>query len=360
MGQKTLVVLTPAFPESGSESNWVITQQLFTRTLSAHFPSLKIVILSLYYPYRTSGYEWQGMEVFTFNGTKRRKLLRVFFWDSVWGRLKKIRRENDVIGLFSFWCGECALIGHYFGKRHSIPHHCWLCGQDARQTNKMVKSIRPRPEELIAMSDFLGNEFYTNHGIRPRYTIPNGINPASFPPGRGTPGTSGISGERDIDILGVGSLSRLKRYDLFVDIVKSLQSAIPPIKAMLCGEGEGRENIEGLIREHGLEAHFRLLGETPNKEVLALMQRTKVLLHTSEYEGFGLVCLEALYAGAHVISFSHPMEADMPHWHNVRTREEMEEKARELLLSPDTVYEPVLVYTMENTVRAIMQLYEMQ
>ncbi len=89
-----------------------------------------------------------------------------------------------------------------------------------------------------------------------------------------------------------------------------------------------------------------------------MMQRTKILLHTSDYEGFGVVCLEALYAGAHVISFIKPMNRDIPHWHVVRTMAEMTEKARQLLLAPDTEYTPVCPYLMEDTVRAVLGLYD--
>ena len=53
------------------------------------------------------------------------------------------------------------------------------------------------------------------------------------------------------------------------------------------------------------------------------MQRTKIFLHTSSYEGFSGACLEALYAGAHVISFCEPMKQKIDHWHIVKDEKEM-------------------------------------
>jgi len=348
---KTLVMLTPAFPASEMETSWVTTQQLFVRALKEQFPSLRIIILSFYYPDRVGTYDWRGLQVFSFNGEKggNRKWRRIFFWKDVWKKLSALHRDNDLIGLFSFWCGECALIGHYFGKRYGLPHYCWLCGQDAREKNKLVKLIRPRPQELIAMSDFLVGEFQRNHGIRPQHMIPNAIDPDLYP--------VRSSAERDIDVLGVGSLSRLKQYDVFVDVVGDLRTSFPDIRAMVCGEGEARTEVEALIERQGLAAHVALPGLTPHREVLGLMQRTKVLLHTSNYEGFGVVCLEALYAGAHVISFCRPMEQDISHWHIVGSVEEMMEKARVILSDPTTSYTPVLPYTMNNTVRSVMKLF---
>ena len=372
---KTLVILTPAFPGNESETHWVPTQQLFVKALKEQYPDLHIIVLSLYYPYPSSVYKWHGVPVISFNGTRQRKIRRVFFWNDIWQQLKKIRREQEVIGLFSFWCGECALIGHYFGRYHGLRHLCWICGQDARATNGMVRLIHPRGEELIAMSDFLAEEFAANHGVRPRYTIPNGIDPGRFPslssvrdsrsgvsadtppPSAMDAGAALAAKQRDIDILGVGSLSRLKRYDLLVEIVRSLRPTFPGIRAMLCGDGEEKEALQAQIAANGLENNFCLTGERPHEEVLGLMQRTRVFLHTSGYEGFGVVCLEALYAGAHVISFCRPMQRDIPHWHIVRDMPDMALKAAALLLNSSTEYTPVLPYRMEESVREVMQLF---
>jgi glycosyltransferase involved in cell wall biosynthesis len=350
MPPKTLVILTPAFPANESETHWVPTQQLFVTALKNNYPGLKIIIITFYYPGKAAEYEWHGLRVIGVDGTKDRKLKRIFFWNGIWKQIKRIRENHEVIGLFSFWCGECALIGHYFGRRFSIRHYCWLCGQDARKTNKWVKFIRPDPREVIAMSDFLVNEFHRNHGIRPRYMIPNAIIPEMFPPFS--------TGGRDIDILGVGSLSRLKRYDLFVGIVKALLPLIPGLRAAHCGDGEDRDVIRAMISKEGIEDHFALLGEKPYREALGLMQRARILLHTSEYEGFGLVCLEALYAGAHVISFCRPLNGEIPNWHIVRNTGEMISKAAGILLDPETKYEPVLPYTLDDTVNSIMKLFE--
>jgi glycosyltransferase involved in cell wall biosynthesis len=347
---KTLVILTPAFPGTESETHWVPTQQLFVATLKNNYPHLQIIVLSFYYPYLTSEYEWNELPVYCFNGTKKRKARRIFFWNSIWRKLKMIRRENEVIGLFSFWCGECALMGRYFGKLYGIPHYCWLCGQDARRSNKMVSFIRPVPHELIAMSDFLVEEFHRNHGIRPAHMIPNGIDPEVFPLVH--------VHDRDIDIMGAGSLSHIKRYDLLVEVVAALKPLFPAIRAVHCGEGEAREAIRESIEHAGLDDHLFLLGERSHEETLALMQRSRVFLHTSAYEGFGVVCLEALYAGAQVISFCKPMQADIPNWHIADDVADMVGKAARVLNDPDPVYRPVLPYTMDDTVRAVMALFE--
>ena len=63
------------------------------------------------------------------------------------------------------------------------------------------------------------------------------------------------------------------------------------------------------------------------------MQRSRVFLHPSSYEGFSGVCLEAIYAGARVISFTRPMKKDIEGWKVAASLSEMTQMAEEFLLS---------------------------
>src|SRR3569833_211365 len=110
------------------------------------------------------------------------------------------------------------------------------------------------------MSDFLVKEFQLNHGVTPAHMIPNAIEPSMYP--------VIAPSERQIDILGVGSLSRLKQYDVFIEVIGALRRTMPTINAMIWGEGEAREELEQLVEERRLEAHVALPGLTPHNEVL--------------------------------------------------------------------------------------------
>jgi glycosyltransferase involved in cell wall biosynthesis len=159
--------------------------------------------------------------------------------------------------------------------------------------------------------------------------------------------------ERPIDLLGVGSLIPLKRYDIFVDVVAALRKNRPAIKAVLCGRGSEEQKMREKIRSLSLEENISLAGEIPHKDVLSMMQKSRILLHPSEYEGYSSACLEALYAGCHVISFARAEERDIDHWHIVATIDEMYTTALALFNEKD--FSPVLVHTMENSAREIMK-----
>jgi glycosyltransferase involved in cell wall biosynthesis len=347
---KTLLVLSPGFPKNESETSWLPSQQLLVKNLKEQFPQLNILVVSFFYPYEKKTYQWNGIDIIAFGGMDKRKLNRIRLWMDIWKQLKKLHQQNELIGLLSFWCHECALIGKWFAHRYKLKHFCWICGQDASGTNKYARWIRPGPGELIAISDFIREEFKKNHKIEPKHTIPNAIDVRSF--------RDAFTSERDIDILGAGGLIPLKQYDVFTDIVAGLQQSFPFVNAIHCGRGEEKENIHALIRKHGLDNNFKLLGATSHEELLGLMQRTKVFLHTSRYEGFSTVCLEALYAGAHVISFVRPMHREIKNWHIVKTREEMLAKAFDLLAAKDLQYERVPVYFMRDSAKQIMLLFD--
>ena len=344
---KTLVILSPGFPKDESDTTCLTSQQIFVSALNRNFPALKIIILSFQYPFSTSSYSWHGNNVIPFNGMKKGIIPRVLLWCRVWRTLNSVKKDSDVVGLLSFWCGECAFIGKWFGTRNNLEHFTWITGQDAREGNKYIPFIRPQPHELIAMSDFLSGEFHKNYAVKPLHVIPNGIDISLFPK---------QNSEKDIAILGVGSLIPLKQYDVFVNVVKGVLEKIPDATAILCGKGLQEMELQKLIAQLMLQNNIILTGELSHQKILQLMQRAKIFLHTSNYEGFSTVCLEAMYAGCHVISFIKPMQHDIDHWHIVHTKEEMVMKAIALLGS-GTEYTSVLPYTMDDSTKSVMQLF---
>jgi hypothetical protein len=88
------------------------------------------------------------------------------------------------------------------------------------------------------------------------------------------------------------------------------------------------------------------------------MQRSKILFHPSAYEGFGAVCLEALYAGAKVVSFVKPMNDDIPNWHIVNNTEEAELTIRGVLDADDLKFESVLPYDIQDNVTKMVRLFD--
>jgi glycosyltransferase involved in cell wall biosynthesis len=340
------IILTPGFAASESDSTCLPMQQHFVKTLGALHPHIDIIILSFQYPYEEKTYQWCGCTVISFNGQNKGGLKKLLTRQKVNKTLTEIQSKKKIIGLLSFWLGECALVGQKFGAKKNIKHRCWLLGQDARPGNSYVKTINPSADSLFALSEFLQEEFYRNYGIRPANVV--------FP---GMQAMVTNETARNIDIIGIGSLIALKQFEIFVETVAGLRKEFPLIKAYLVGSGPEKARLEQLVEQFGMSPNIVLTGELPYDQVLKLLQRSKILLHPSRYEGFSGVCMEALAAGAHVISFCRAMNKEVDQWHIVNTKEEMLQKATELLSKPLS-NKPVSIRSMEDTVRQMLDLFK--
>jgi len=343
----TLVILTPGFPAGEDDSACLPPQQVFVRALNKAFPRLKVVILSIEYPHRKDEYEWFGNTVYSFDGWRHGRFRKGVTLMDVWRVLRGLRRTQRLVGLLSWWCGPCAMAGHYLGRWMGLPHFTWILGQDARAGNRWMRWFHPDAARLVAMSGFLAEEFGRNYGMKPGHVVPNGIDPSLFGVG---------SGRRDIDLLGVGNLTKLKQYDVFISVVDGISHCLPDVRGVVIGMGDEEERLRMQALELG--GRVDLIGPRTHAEVLQYMQRSRILLHTSAYEGFGTVMIEALYAGAHVISFVDTVGVPVKNWHVVGSEEEMVEVAVRLLSDAATVYESVQPFTMEDSARAMMELYE--
>lgn len=344
----TLIILTPGFASSEADTNCLPMQQALVRTLQEDFPALNIVVIAFQYPYFKKTYKWYGSTVISFNGKNKGGLLRIMRAKEISAVLNKIHRKNKIIGLLSFWYGECAAVGKNFADKNELKHFCWLLGQDARTGNKHVKQVKAEADELIALSDFLQEEFKRNYGIRPAHVIPPGIDTRRLAMGET---------KRDVDILGAGSLIPLKRFDLFIELIAEIKKQVPTIRAVLAGNGTAREDLRAMIDRFGLHDNLRLTGELAHPELLKLMQRSKLLLHPSSYEGFSGVCQEAVACGAEVVSFCKPMNQDMEQWHIVTSRNNMLEKIMEILTTTSHTYKQAIPFSMTDVAGRMMKMF---
>ncbi len=346
--ERTLIIFTPGFPANEADT-FTPPQQVFVKALKHAHPDLNIVVLALQYPYFSKIYQCYGVTVISFGSAVGGKLHSVYTGLRVWLTLKRLYKKHHIIGLLSFWLGKPAFIGSKFAKKYKLKHYTWILGQDAKTGNKYVNRIKPEGNELIALSDFIKREFTRNYGIAPQHLIPVGIDTALF---------SNDATIKNIDVFGAGSLIPLKQYDVFLEVVSKLKTQFPDIKAAIAGTGPQLKQLQQMIKTLGLENNVTLMNWVSYTEVLATMQRTKVFLHPSSYEGFGAVCLEALYAGAKVISFVKPMDAAIPNWHIVGDKHEMTAMALEILCDKSLSYQPLLPYKIEDNVKLMMELFE--
>lgn len=341
------MILSPGFPENEQDTSCLPFAQQFVLSLQKLQPSLEVIVISLHYPFKRSAYTWNGVKVFAMGGRNRGKLHALQTRRRAYRQLAELYKQNCSMLLLSFWLTDCALAGERFSRRHKVKHLTWVIGQDAKPGNRHVARINPKPEQLIAMSDFLQQELENNYGIRPAHVVNNGINEAMFPPFN--------AAERPVDVLGAGSLIPLKNYALFVEVIAALKQQLPGIKACIAGEGQERGKLQALIKTHGLENNLSLSGQKTHAEVLQLMSRSKVFLHTSDYEGNSTVLAEALYSGCHAVSTRPLSNKAVKQLAVANTKEALVEQVASVLSQRPT-HQQILFNSMDHSAAAILAL----
>ncbi len=107
--------------------------------------------------------------------------------------------------------------------------------------------------------------------------------------------------ERPEDLLSLLYIGRLSNHQKRIDIMfNALQKLKGRWKLTLIGDGESRYYLEDLSKELGIASNLTWLGwqEQPWSKV----EEASLLLLTSDFEGFGLVVVEALSRGIPVVS----------------------------------------------------------
>jgi glycosyltransferase involved in cell wall biosynthesis len=102
------------------------------------------------------------------------------------------------------------------------------------------------------------------------------------------------------DVLFVGRLSPEKDPLRFLELVKTVKSRFPGLRAGMVGTGPLMEQCKIQIQRYGLESSVRIYGfqENPYPYIAA----AKCVVVTSKREGFGLAAIESIALGVPVIA----------------------------------------------------------
>jgi glycosyltransferase involved in cell wall biosynthesis len=299
-----VVWITPGFAADAADTDAVPYLQVLARAL--HDQGVDLHIVTLEYPFSSRAYQWYGISVYPCNGQNRRfrkpaALYAAFIM--VW----RLCKDQKNVAVHSFWWDrktvltECLMrLWRWWGqhgKRAPLcTHFCTLMGQEVHPDRKFNfrNCARQMQQRLVAISAFQDARLLQHAGFRAGQIIEWGISDSDV--------VSSASALRNIDIIGVGSLNAVKNWPLWIRVVAQVRLHLPDIRALLVGQGPESANIEQYIRAEGLEDNIALQPAPARPVALAAMRRSKVLLHTADFEGFGYVLTEAAALGCRVVS----------------------------------------------------------
>lgn len=345
---KHIVMLCPGFAANEADTTCTPYLQDYFHELHRVFPNWRITIIAFQYPFKRGKYLWNGIEVNAIGGANS-KFRRLFVWRRVQRLILNLHRKHAIDVIHSFWLTEAAFIGDLVAKKLGIRHIASALGQDIKPSNKYLKRLKSSNSIFACQTDEANHalEKVLSKASFKRFVF--GIQPEHFKPRK-------EESIRDIDLLAVGSLIPIKRYDRFLRVVSSLRHRFPEIKAVLVGDGPLCKSLEAEITELGLSQNIELKGQIPREEVFELMHRAKVFVHTSESEGMGYVFAEALACGAHIVSTAVGVYQKGEKWSVADHTHGISEKCAFFLENP-VDFEPRFPFLTSQTVAAFVSMY---
>lgn len=320
---KHIVLLVPGFPKDESDENCTPYLQEFLRALAKERPEWKLQVVALQYPFKKGKYLWNGIQVHALGGANK-----VWKKQAVRRRAKSLVRKlhaaRPIDILHSFWLGEASKLGMQLAHQLKIDWFATAMGQDCKADNRYLRKLDPAKARMIAAVSPRAAELLAEnwHGAKVE-SIAWGLEALDFE-----------AETREIDILGVGSLIPLKRWDRFMRVVSLLRERHPHLKAKIVGGGKLEGELKAMRDKLGLQENLEFLGEMPRSAALALMRKSKVLLHCSDYESMGYAMMEAYQNGAHVVSTRVGIATEMQKWAISSHTFGLSEAVEQFLLSP--------------------------
>ena len=222
-------------------------------------------------------------------------------------------------------------------------------GQDADKKNRYFRFINSKHMVKVAISNRNAENFLEASGVRADFIIPIGIEPLVLE----------VTTRRQIDVIGVGALSKGKRFDMFLRIIKRVSLVRPNVNVLLAGDGPEKESLVDYARNNGLLDNVRFVGMVQRSEVLDAMTQSKILLHTSNAEGMGYIFLEAAACGCYIAA----TPIGIVQGDNFSLVSESEEiLANQIVrwLEAEMIYQARYPYLLEQTVRDYVKLYDIR
>jgi glycosyltransferase involved in cell wall biosynthesis len=157
---------------------------------------------------------------------------------------------------------------------------------------------------LIALTEREIEEHLALHiGARPQFvTIPSGVPTAELrarAPARAAARRAlGLPAQAFV-VAAVGRLVPVKGFDLLVQAMPALLSAVPGARAIVVGDGPEEATLASLAARLGVSAQVRLHGSS--SEVVEVLAAADVLAAPSRNEGMGRSLVEAMALGVPVV-----------------------------------------------------------
>lgn len=249
---------------------------------------------------------------------------------------------------------KCALAGVHFIS-HIHNNGPWM--KRRCPNSYALRFAAKRADAVITVSDSIESDFIFRKAFKGKlHVLPNTVDRARV---------LEMSAEEfgsNYDILFVGRLADPKRPLLFLKLAKELTELYPGLRAAMVGEGDMRAEVEKYIADNEI-GNVDLLGFQSNP--YKIMARSRVIVFTSYYEGFGLVAVEGMILAKPPVAYPVGGITEIARRGGFvcESHEKMKERILELLTDPEVYAEAShraeeASYRYTDTEKYISEIYK--
>jgi len=228
------------------------------------------------------------------------------------------------LGVKKLHCGQVLSSGFagFLCKRIlGIPYSVWVYGsetirfRDASPLLRLLATITQDADMVVSNSSFTTEEYRT-FGTPPEklVKITPGVDTTMFspaPPDHDLLRKFDLSGKKVL--LTVARLDERKGHDRVIEVLPSLLKETPEIRYLIVGKGREDLRLRALAEQLGVQREVLFVGYVPDEElpsyynlcdlfVLPNRETVNTQMLQGDYEGFGIVFLEAAACGKPVIA----------------------------------------------------------
>ena len=216
-------------------------------------------------------------------------------------------------------CGRClpeGLVGFLYRLRHGVPYWCFAHGEEltlartSRELEWLTGVVLRRAARVVANSQHTRQLLVDAWSVAPEriVVLTPGVDTTRFVPAAPDPAARASLGwtGRSV-ILTVGALQKRKGQDMLIRALPEIRRRCPNVLYAVAGEGWERAALERLAVELGVRDAVDFLGAPDEPRLLSCYQQCDLFALPNrqvgwDFEGFGIVLLEAQACGKPVIA----------------------------------------------------------